>query len=146
VVVPDGGHGFEGLRGADCADRLLDQLVERGTARGLDTSCVAAIERPPFLTELATGEVALTAEGRARLLGRYEGEGLVIDIEPAGERLRLSLVGERSFLLVPRSPWRFTLDGLPPSYAVEVIETDGKVTGLRVFGVGDEPVVVEKRP
>src|SRR6185436_6895597 len=43
LIVPDGGHGFDGMRGADCIDRLFDELVERGTARGLDTSCVAKI-------------------------------------------------------------------------------------------------------
>lgn len=146
VVVPDGGHGFEGLRGADCVDRLFDQLIERGVARGLDTSCVAAIERPPFATELPAEEVELNAEQRARLMGHYEGEGLVVNIEAAGDRLRLSLVGERSFLLVARAPTRFTFEGLPPSYAVEVLETDGKVTGLRLLGVGEQPMVLAKRP
>lgn len=146
VVVPDGGHGFEGLRGADCTDRLFDQLVERGTVRGLDTSCVAAVERPPFATELPAEEVALTAEQRTRLLGRYEGEGMVVEIEAAGDRLRLSLVGERTFLLVPRSPARFTFEGLPPSYAVEAVEVDGKVTALRVIGMSDEPIVIPRKP
>lgn len=48
VVVPHAGHGFAGLDGADCLERLFTDFIERGTTRGLDTSCVGRIQRPPF--------------------------------------------------------------------------------------------------
>ncbi|HZB45156.1 MAG TPA: alpha/beta hydrolase, partial [Pyrinomonadaceae bacterium] len=52
VVVPQGGHGFGGLQGIDCLRRLTNEFVERGTAKGLDTSCVSAIKRQPFATTM----------------------------------------------------------------------------------------------
>lgn len=51
VVVPHGGHGFGGLDGIDCIQSLAADFVERGTAKGLDTSCVNKIRRRGFLLE-----------------------------------------------------------------------------------------------
>lgn len=48
VVVPFGAHGFDGLDGQDCLRRLRREFVERGTAAGLETSCVSSIGPPPF--------------------------------------------------------------------------------------------------
>ncbi|HXT22608.1 MAG TPA: alpha/beta hydrolase, partial [Thermoanaerobaculia bacterium] len=147
VVVPDGGHGFEGMRGADCIDKLFDELVERGTARGLDTSCVAKIARQDFATALPPKEVTLTAAQRERLLGRYVGDdGMAVTVDVAGERLRLSIDGEESFLLVARSPTSFGVGGLPPSYAVEVDESGGKVVALRLLGMTEKAMVLKRRP
>ena len=147
VVVPDGGHGFEGMRGADCIDKLFDELVERGTARGLDTSCVAKIARQDFATALPPKEVTLTAAQRERLVGRYAGDdGVAVTVDVAGDRLRLSIDGEQSFLLVARSPASFGIDGLPASYAVEVEESGGKVAALRLIGMAAEPMLLKRQP
>ncbi len=54
VVVPHGGHGFGGLVGLDCVDNLVADFVERGTTKGLDTSCVKGIRRRGFQLELPT--------------------------------------------------------------------------------------------
>jgi len=54
VVVPHGGHGFAGLNGLDCINNLTADFVNRGTTRGLDTSCVKNIRRNGFLLKLAT--------------------------------------------------------------------------------------------
>lgn len=51
VVVPHGGHGFDGLQGADCIDRLVTAFVERGTVKDLDTGCVGRIQAPAFALE-----------------------------------------------------------------------------------------------
>jgi pimeloyl-ACP methyl ester carboxylesterase len=48
VVVPHGAHGLGGLEGTDCIDRLSTEFVERGTTKGLDTSCVKNIRRRGF--------------------------------------------------------------------------------------------------
>ena len=45
VVVPGAGHGSAQL---GCVPGLVNRFVERGTAAGLDTSCAARYEPPPF--------------------------------------------------------------------------------------------------
>jgi pimeloyl-ACP methyl ester carboxylesterase len=47
VVVPGGGHGSVQL---GCMPKIATQFVERGTAAGIDTSCVARYRPPPFVT------------------------------------------------------------------------------------------------
>jgi pimeloyl-ACP methyl ester carboxylesterase len=49
VVVRYGSHSFDGLAG--CVENLMAEFIERGSAEGLDTSCVERIRRPPFLTQ-----------------------------------------------------------------------------------------------
>jgi hypothetical protein len=51
VVVPHGGHGFGGLEGLDCIERLNTEFVEKGTVQGLDTACVKNIRRKGFKTQ-----------------------------------------------------------------------------------------------
>lgn len=48
IVVPDGAHGFFGLEGFDCIQRVNTEFVERGTVKGLDTNCVKGIRRNGF--------------------------------------------------------------------------------------------------
>jgi pimeloyl-ACP methyl ester carboxylesterase len=50
VVVPQGGHGFGGLEGLDCIERLNTEVVEKGSVKGLDASCVKNIRRKAFKT------------------------------------------------------------------------------------------------
>ena len=52
VIVPHGGHGFNGLTGLDCLDNLIASFVDRGTPTGLDTSCVNSMGRKGFVLEL----------------------------------------------------------------------------------------------
>lgn len=52
VVVPHGGHGFNGLVGMECIDNLLVTFVNVGTTKGLDTSCVQSIKRSGFALKL----------------------------------------------------------------------------------------------
>lgn len=49
LVVPHGGHGFNGLVGTDCVDRIQNDFVVRGTTKVLDTSCVQTIHRKPWV-------------------------------------------------------------------------------------------------
>jgi pimeloyl-ACP methyl ester carboxylesterase len=51
VVVPHGAHGFGGLGLGTCIPDLTMTFIRRGSAKGLDTSCVAAGRRPPFDVE-----------------------------------------------------------------------------------------------
>ena len=52
VIVPHGGHGFNGLNGLDCIDSLILNFIDRGTTKGLDTSCVNSISRKGFVLKL----------------------------------------------------------------------------------------------
>jgi pimeloyl-ACP methyl ester carboxylesterase len=53
VIVPHGGHGFGGLTGLDCIDKLMTSFIEKGSTVGLDTSCVGSIKRQGFMLKLA---------------------------------------------------------------------------------------------
>jgi pimeloyl-ACP methyl ester carboxylesterase len=53
VIVPSGGHGFGGLEGLDCISKLKTDFINKGSAKGLDTSCVKGIRRKGFLLKLA---------------------------------------------------------------------------------------------
>jgi pimeloyl-ACP methyl ester carboxylesterase len=146
VVVADGAHGFEGMKGADCLDGLVAQLVEKGSAEALDTACLAAVERPPFATELPAAEVAVAPERLAKLAGTYaepEG-GLEVTVAAADGRLRLAF-GEEVFFLVAVSPERFRVEGMPAGYFVEFEEREGRVTALRLVEGANSTMVLQRR-
>lgn len=46
IVAPATGHG---VLGTGCGQRLVQAFFDRGSAEGLDTSCVDALKRPPFM-------------------------------------------------------------------------------------------------
>ena len=48
VVVNDGAHGLGGLNGIECLNGLMTEFVERGSVKGLDTSCLKNIKRNGF--------------------------------------------------------------------------------------------------
>lgn len=48
VVIPSGGHGFNGLTGLECVTDLTAEFIRNGSAKKLDTSCVKNIRRPGF--------------------------------------------------------------------------------------------------
>ena len=52
LVVPHGAHGLGGLENIDCVDGVLTTFIERGTVKGLDTSCVKTIKRKGFQLKL----------------------------------------------------------------------------------------------
>jgi pimeloyl-ACP methyl ester carboxylesterase len=47
VVVKEGTHGT----GSACVDGIIAEFIARGSAKGLDTSCVDGIHLPPFLIQ-----------------------------------------------------------------------------------------------
>ncbi len=52
IVVPHGAHGLGGLENIDCVVRIVTEFVERGTSKGIDTSCVKTIRRSGFALKL----------------------------------------------------------------------------------------------
>jgi len=51
VVIPEAGHGVDGLTDSGCIDRIAIEFLDKGDAKNLDVSCVARMARPPFATE-----------------------------------------------------------------------------------------------
>ncbi len=135
VVVPHGGHSYDGLEGLDCVDRLMADFVERGTTAGLDTTCLAAIKRRPFPTALPpTKVVTLPDADVARLAGRYVAEGAPMEatLTAEGSRIRVELPGGQKFLLAPVSPTRFRVMGALGTYAVFELAADQAVSRLLI--------------
>ncbi|HEV7680787.1 MAG TPA: alpha/beta fold hydrolase [Pyrinomonadaceae bacterium] len=52
VVVPHGGHGFGGLNGTECLDKLIVAFINSGSTKELDIACVGSIKRKGFALKL----------------------------------------------------------------------------------------------
>jgi pimeloyl-ACP methyl ester carboxylesterase len=52
VIVPQAGHGVDGLTDPGCLDRLIMEFMETGDAKNLDVSCVEQMTPPPFVTSV----------------------------------------------------------------------------------------------
>ncbi|MGH7023556.1 MAG: alpha/beta hydrolase [Caulobacteraceae bacterium] len=55
VVIPAMTHLPIGLSNMVCLDRMMDAFFARGSAAGLDTSCVATVTAPPFVIGATAG-------------------------------------------------------------------------------------------
>lgn len=54
VVIRNGSHSYSGL--SPCVDNLMAEFISKGSVKGLDTSCVERIERPPYALRADTSE------------------------------------------------------------------------------------------
>ena len=50
VIIPEAGHGVDGLKDSGCIDRIAIEFLDKGDAKNLDVSCVEKMEPPPFVT------------------------------------------------------------------------------------------------
>jgi pimeloyl-ACP methyl ester carboxylesterase len=50
VVIPQAGHGVDGLTEPECVDRIIMEFMEKGDAKQLNVSCVERMAPPPFVT------------------------------------------------------------------------------------------------
>ncbi|MFL6260561.1 MAG: alpha/beta hydrolase [Thermoanaerobaculia bacterium] len=145
VVVPDGGHIYAGIAGAgECVNRLMIQLVETGTVKGLDTSCLARTKRPEFVLR-RDPDVEVPADQLARLTGTYKDResGYTVRVETLGNRLRAVEVGEDSTLvLVATSPTRFRIESMTGTATFQLSE--GRSTAV-VFEQPGAPSVTLTR-
>ena len=55
IIVPSGGHGFNGLKGIDCITHIISEFISAGSVKGLDTSCVKTIGREGFMLKMPEG-------------------------------------------------------------------------------------------
>ncbi|HEV2851831.1 MAG TPA: alpha/beta fold hydrolase [Thermoanaerobaculia bacterium] len=134
ILIPDGGHGMEGMKGQECVYGLWVKTIEDGSVDRLDASCVAKVERPAFTLRLADEPeaVAVSRADLEPLVGSYASEdGLAVEIDLLEGRLHLKIESE-SYLLVPTASDRFRPEGLPAGYAVR-FERDGKGPATAVF-------------
>lgn len=150
LVVPHGGHGFDGLEGGDeCADRLTTEFLRSGSADELDAGCLERVRRRPFRTEPLPMEFV---EADPALLeaaeGTYEPAGpgvplpsVRLEAEQGG--LRMVLPGGQSLLHVPVGGDRFRAVGLLGFY-LELQREDGEVVGLRVSEPGGNVFVLRR--
>jgi hypothetical protein len=51
VTIPHGGHGYFSA----CLSEITAEFISKGSAKGLHTSCVQSVRRPPFITTLPEG-------------------------------------------------------------------------------------------
>ena len=51
VIIPQAGHGVDGLAEPECVDRIIIELMEKGDAKDLDIGCVERMAPSPFVTE-----------------------------------------------------------------------------------------------
>ncbi|HKH45455.1 MAG TPA: alpha/beta hydrolase [Thermoanaerobaculia bacterium] len=106
VVVPDGGHGFDGMKGLECESQMVSAFIAAGSAESLDTSCVARMQRPDFLLSLEP-EVRLKPEELERLAGTWTSkDGLIIKTDVVRGFLRVTFPDESS-VAAAISPTRF---------------------------------------
>lgn len=50
VIIPQAGHGVDGLSDGGCVDRIIMEFMDKGSVKDLDTSCVDRMPPPPFVT------------------------------------------------------------------------------------------------
>lgn len=134
LVIADGSHGLGGMEGIDCFGDLLTRFIEAGTTKNLDTSCLATVKRPAFLTALPPAPIELSVDQLRPFVGTYTAPevGLEVTVELVGTRLRAVIIGEGSNLLLPLTSTRFAIAGAPPGFIL-AFELDGnRVTGATV--------------
>jgi pimeloyl-ACP methyl ester carboxylesterase len=115
LVVPHGAHGQDGLVGVECLDNVVADFVERGTTRGLDTSCVAKLRRAGFATKPFDLKLAHLSDAELqKFAGRYTDErGREFTFEVAGGKLKLTRPDGSIVMYAPVSPVKFRAAGVP---------------------------------
>lgn len=51
VIIPEAGHGVDGLTDPGCIDRIAIGFLDKADAKNVDASCVERMVRPPFATK-----------------------------------------------------------------------------------------------
>jgi pimeloyl-ACP methyl ester carboxylesterase len=51
VIIPEAGHGVDGLTDPGCMDRIAIDFLDKGDAKKLDVSCIEGMARPAFVTK-----------------------------------------------------------------------------------------------
>jgi pimeloyl-ACP methyl ester carboxylesterase len=146
LVIADGGHGVDGMVGADCVSGLIAAFIEAGSAEGLDASCLSRMRRPDFPLSFGDPEVTLARADLERLQGTYVREsGSPATVDLLGNRLRFRFGQGPRFLLIPTSPTHFRVEGLPPGHELSFQMKDGQAVALTHRQPGRPELVLTRR-
>jgi hypothetical protein len=149
VVIPAAGHDYEGEKGAEeCLDRISAALIETGTEKGLDTSCVSAIEPVPFtLKDDRAPEITLPEAELDRVTGAYAGpDGHEIVVRRQGAALQIVLGAGDEYRLAAVSPLRFRVEGAPVGFFVEFQREGEKIVGMQIEEGSADRFTLKKKP
>lgn len=148
VVVPGGGHGYDGEKNVECLDRIALAFVERGTEKDLDTSCVGGIEPAAFaLRDDRAAEVEVPAADLDRFAGAYVGsDGHELVVKRQGANLQVVL-GEGDFYrLTAIGPARFRIEGAPPGFFVEFQSEGDRVSAMQLQQGANDRQTLKRKP
>ena len=83
-----------------------------------------------------------------RLPGTYviPERGVTARVDLLGSRVRFGLGEGPHYLLVPTSPTRFRVEGLPPGHKVAFQVTDGRTTAVTLSQPGRPDLVMTRSP
>jgi pimeloyl-ACP methyl ester carboxylesterase len=143
VVVPHAGHSYNGMPGAEeCIEAIVLRFYQQASVRGLDTSCVQRIQRPPFVVRLPE-PVALPAAALDRLAGEYAGPQMPwpVRFERVGGGLRATRGDGETVITTPLSPTEFRWEGMPPGFLF-IFSPDARAVTLRT---PNQPEIVLSR-
>jgi pimeloyl-ACP methyl ester carboxylesterase len=148
MVIPDGGHSFNGLEGTDCYDDIETRFILQGSFEGIDLgACIDSMKRPPFPTEPPAPGIELSAEQLARYPGTYESTEppLLVTVHLEDGVLKVDTPFRNGLRLVATSETRFRIVGAPPGYEL-VAEFEGDhVAVLRLLQPGTDPVAMARQ-
>ncbi len=132
VVIPDSAHGTDGMEGEDCEAGLIAAFIDAGAAEGLDTSCVARMQRPDFVLSFGDPEVKVARIDLERLVGTYTGKDgrPTATVDMVAGRVRFGIGKGPRYLLIPTSPTHFRVEGLPPGHRVAFEVMESRATSL----------------
>jgi pimeloyl-ACP methyl ester carboxylesterase len=145
VIVADGAHTTDGMEGGDCLFGVIAAFIEAGATEGLDTSCVARMRRPEFALSFGDPEVTVARADLERLPGSYaRASGAPARVDLVGSRVRFGIGEGPRYLLIPTSPTRFRVEGLPPGHRVSFELTGEKATALTLRQPGRPDLVLKR--
>lgn len=145
VVVPDGGHGQEGMTGEECVPKMISAFIASGDAGSLDVSCAARMRRPDFLLSLEP-EVKLKPEELERLTGTWlNKDGIRIRTETVGEYLQV-VFPNGSNLLAATSPTSFRRRTGEPGFRITFNLQDGRAVSMTLEEAGQVKTLTREPP
>ncbi|HUP24459.1 MAG TPA: alpha/beta fold hydrolase [Thermoanaerobaculia bacterium] len=145
VVVPEAGHGTEGLAGGECVVGLPARFIAAGSFDGLDLDCAASARLAGWQLAPPPAAVELAPEALAELAGSYaSAEGVTVAVAVKDGELTADGMG-RTFVLVPVGGDRFLVAGAPGAVAFVVQRDDAGAVRRLVLEQGGVVALVFER-
>jgi len=97
VIIPQAGHGFDGLAEPECVDRIIMEFMETGEAKDLDVGCLERMVQPPFEKDPTNDRAANGGAGDHR--GRMDQGGSTLILR--GHQIDLVILKRHDKLPAP---------------------------------------------